>query len=394
MKTNDNIIKDPIDLRNHLSVSDYGKTFWSPVFGYLELVLIDWSTDLSNDKAVLFFDSVPNDCMYSFNKEGKYVIRDINYNDTECVVFPSKNNKDWKTYKNETKCDIQEIEIKNDNDNNHSYVDLRLPSGLLWATCNVGATKPEDYGDYFAWGETDTKDRYTRENSKTWNELAVDISDTNDDVARAWWGNGWCIPTESEWEELNNKCQWQWTNVNGIKGYKVTGPNGNSIFLPAAGYRDGSGLYFVGLSGGYWSSTPSEDDDNGAYSLSFYDKDQSVNWNARHYGQNIRPVKNGINKIVFAEKETIENKEKTMENMEKTSIKLWVARDKVGNIGVYRKKPNWRVANGCHIEDWHDGMFAMLLDPQEFPEVTFENSPKQVEVSICDNLNSKNHEKN
>ncbi len=136
----------------------------------------------------------------------------------------------------------------------HEYVDLGL--SVKWATCNVGASKPEDYGDYYAWGETSTKTEYTEDNSKTCGSSMGDISGNSSyDAARANWGGTWRLPTKAELEELENKCTWTWTTHNGVKGYKVTGPNGNSIFLPAAGFRHSS-LILAGSSGHYWSSTP------------------------------------------------------------------------------------------------------------------------------------------
>lgn len=169
------------------------------------------------------------------------------------------------------------------------FVDLGL--SVKWATRNVGANKPDEYGDYFSWGETETKEEYTEENSKTCGKSLSDISgDVRYDVSRAKWGSSWRIPTKAEMEELIDRCQWEWTTVNEVKGYKVTGLNGNSIFLPAAGYRDDSYLYDDGLYGNYWSSTPYEDIDNRVYYLDFNNKCQDVDWNCRFYGHSVRPV--------------------------------------------------------------------------------------------------------
>ena len=97
------------------------------------------------------------------------------------------------------------------------------------------------------------------------------------------------MPTESELEELKNKCTWKWTTQNGVKGYKITGPNGNSIFLPAAGCRYGSSLYYAG-EGYYWSSLPNESNSDYAFSLDFDSSNQRVSWDSRYYGQSVRPV--------------------------------------------------------------------------------------------------------
>ncbi|MBR4974384.1 MAG: hypothetical protein IKY60_02230, partial [Bacteroidales bacterium] len=175
--------------------------------------------------------------------------------------------------------------------NGYEYVDLGLPSGLKWATCNVGANSPEGYGDYYAWGEIETKSEYTYANSKTYDRRMSDISGKSKyDVARSKWGGSWRLPTKEEFSELRQKCKWQWTTQNGKEGYKVTGPNGNSIFLPAAGLRDGSSFDSAGEFGFYWSSTPDESDDDFACSLYFNSSGHGVNWYDRGYGRSVRPV--------------------------------------------------------------------------------------------------------
>ena len=176
-------------------------------------------------------------------------------------------------------------------ENGHEYVDLGLPSGLLWATCNVGATSPEEYGNYFAWGETTTKETYTEDNCATYNVSMNDISgNAQYDAATANWGGTWRMPTYDELNELWIKCTWTWITQNGVNGYNVEGPNGNSIFLPAAGYRGGSSLYNAGSFGGYWSSTPYENNDYGAYVLGLYSNGHSTHYTSRYYGQSVRPV--------------------------------------------------------------------------------------------------------
>ena len=185
--------------------------------------------------------------------------------------------------------------------NGHEYVDLGLPSGLKWATCNVGATKPEGYGNYYAWGETATKSKYTEDNSLTYGHSisslqSQGIIDGNSnltpqhDAATANWGGSWRMPTYDEQEELLNNCTWEWTTQNSISGCKVTGPNGNSIFLPAAGGRDGTSLFNDGNNGYYWSSTPNDDYVNGAYILSFSVGYEDVNIIVRIGGLTVRPI--------------------------------------------------------------------------------------------------------
>lgn len=171
--------------------------------------------------------------------------------------------------------------------NGHDYVDLGLPSGVKWATCNVGASSPSDYGDYFAWGETSTKSGY---NSKTEGKTMSDIGGSSSyDAARANWGGSWRLPTLAELEELKERCTWTWTTENGHNGYRVQGPNGKSIFLPAAGGRYGTTLNFAGEIGYYWSPTPSEDSYY-ACGLYFNSGSRIVDWNYRYYGYSVRPV--------------------------------------------------------------------------------------------------------
>ena len=201
-------------------------------------------------------------------------------------------------------------------------VDLGLPSGLKWATCNVGADAPEEYGDYFAWGETEPKSEYTwvkykfRVSGDSWDNVAfgkyntesgrgtVDnktVLELSDDAARANWGGSWRMPTYAEWEELRTKCTWSWTTQNGKNGSLVTGPNGNSIFLPAAGYRDdtgfmnpGSSLINPGSFGNYWSSSLNTDAGgypSSAYGAWFSSVDvPGTGGSSRCYGKSVRPV--------------------------------------------------------------------------------------------------------
>ena len=178
----------------------------------------------------------------------------------------------------------------------HDYVDLGLPSGLMWATCNVGASSPEEYGDYYAWGETKTKKKYTAKNSVTYKKKKYgDISgNPSCDVARAKWGGSWRMPTEAELDELldSDNCTWTWTTQGGHNGYKVTSKkNGNSIFLPATGWREGTSLYAAGKYGYYWSSTPYGSDTWRAYYLEFYRLGRHhTGWGYRYRGRSVRPV--------------------------------------------------------------------------------------------------------
>jgi hypothetical protein len=141
-------------------------------------------------------------------------------------------------------------------------IDLGL--SVKWASHNIGATSPEEYGSYFAWGETEEKgcyDEYTYPyyNYKTGEcvDLGSDIRGTSYDVAHVKWGGNWRLPTMNEQRELVKKCAYKWTTYNGVAGGLFTGPNGNSIFLPSAGYYYGAYLNYEGSYGQYWSSTPS-----------------------------------------------------------------------------------------------------------------------------------------
>ena len=191
-------------------------------------------------------------------------------------------------------------------DNGHEWVDLGL--SVCWATTNVGASKPGDYGDYYAWGETSMKGNYDWSTYKYCKGSYITLTkyctksdygtvdnktilDASDDVAHLKWGGNWRMPTCDELEELKEKCKWTWEERDDHKGYKVTGPNGNSIFLPAAGYRYGSSLDNAGSYGGYWSRTLNEIFPNSALSLDFDSSGIDADYSSRrYYGCSVRPV--------------------------------------------------------------------------------------------------------
>ena len=173
--------------------------------------------------------------------------------------------------------------------NGHEWVDLGL--SVKWATCNVGATLPSDYGDYFAWGEISTKSSYTENNSKTYKKHMGDIAGNSKyDAARANWGSTWRMPTKKEFQELKDQCIWTWTSQGGHSGYRVTSKtNGNSIFLPAAGWRSEESLNGVGSHGYYWSADPYSNT-NGS-SLGFDSSYVTPRGNLyRAHGFSVRPV--------------------------------------------------------------------------------------------------------
>ena len=193
----------------------------------------------------------------------------------------------------------------------HEYVDLGLPSGTLWATCNVGASAPEEYGDYFAWGETEPKDYYDWSTYKWCNGIYTTLTkyctnsdygyngftdgktelDPEDDAAYVNWGSSWRMPSLEQQAELYENCSSVWTTMNGVNGCLFTGPNGNTIFLPAAGYRLYESLLQAGSGGYYWSRTLIPYDSDYAFRLDFFSG--YVDWacNYRLFGFTVRAVR-------------------------------------------------------------------------------------------------------
>ena len=196
----------------------------------------------------------------------------------------------------------------------HAYVDLGLPSGLLWATCNVGADTPEDYGDYFAWGETTTKStsynwstyqycngsentltKYCNNSNYGYNGFTDNLTTLlpEDDAATANWGSGWRMPTNDEWTELIFNTNITWTTQNGVYGTLFTAINGNSLFLPAAGYRDNNGLVEEGSLCLYWSGLLFTGDPHNALGYLFHSGYGNTFIRNRCLGQSVRPVYSG-----------------------------------------------------------------------------------------------------
>ncbi len=172
--------------------------------------------------------------------------------------------------------------------NGYGYVDLGLPSGTKWATCNVGASTPTAYGNYYAWGETTTKETY---NSSTYTYSGNQTTlPSSADAATANWGSGWRMPTQTEMQELIDNCTVTWTTQNGVNGCLFTGPNGNSIFLPAAGRRRDGSLYDAGSSGYYWSSSLDSSNTYCAWYLYFNSGYCSMYGDYRYFGLSVRAV--------------------------------------------------------------------------------------------------------
>ena len=202
-------------------------------------------------------------------------------------------------------------------------VDLGLPSGIRWASCNVGATTPEGYGYYFAWGETESKKDYSWETYKYANvgefyhhkftKYCTDASsgdngfidnktvlEPEDDAATANWGDVWRMPTDAEWTELREQCTWTWTAQNGVNGYQVASKtNGNSIFLPAAGFRDGNAApYVAGRRGYYGSSSLLENSSDDVWIVTFNHEKVERDNDKRNKGLSVRPVQDKQEEVV------------------------------------------------------------------------------------------------
>jgi len=182
-------------------------------------------------------------------------------------------------------------------DDNHPHmIDLGLPSGTLWSCCNVDAINPEDYGGYYSWGEIEEKDVYELSTYEYYNSetgkfiyIGDDISGTEYDVAHTKWGGSWRMPTKAQQDELIENCTREWTQMNGVNGIKVTGPNGNTIFLPAAGDRWNKSDYYEDPRGYYWSSSL-DISEYYASDLYFYSDYWTWGHRGRFHGLSVRPV--------------------------------------------------------------------------------------------------------
>lgn len=193
----------------------------------------------------------------------------------------------------------------------HGWVDLGLPSGTLWAKCNVGANKPEEYGDYFAWGETQPKDNYDLISYKWCNDDLEQLTkycpissygyngytDTlstllpEDDAATVNWGDEWRMPTQVEWQELYDNTISTWTTQNGLNGRLFVASNGRTLFLPATGGRFGIALSSPNDYGNYWSSSLAIEEPAGAWYSGFRLDNYVVYYDGRTMGRSVRPVR-------------------------------------------------------------------------------------------------------
>ena len=265
-------------------------------------------------------------CFFGFGQSGRhYVIRYQTQNDTVVLNTQAVNGIHIDAYGQDLThedgtvwfalTDLDTVYIYRVEEE-HNWVDLGLPSGLLWASCNVGANNPEDYGDYFAWAETQPKSYY---DWSTYTYTCGDYDDltkycndsfygcdgytdnltilqAGDDAATANWGSGWRTPTREEWGELLDHCTSVWTTQNGVNGRRFTGPNGNTLFLPAAGYRWVDNLYYAGSDGYYWSSLLNTAYPNYAWDCDFFSGDCSMDYSRRDIGHSVRAVRSARQK--------------------------------------------------------------------------------------------------
>ncbi len=235
----------------------------------------------------------------------------------DCIETPTNNdidswiNKCSSAKREQIKREQVQKEIVNSKDyskgKTHEYVDLGL--SVKWATCNIGANSPEECGDYFAWGEITKKKDYNWETYKYCRGTFISLTkynsrkdrgetdyktilDKHDDAAYIILGYKWHIPTKEELEELVSKCKWTWTTLNNVNGYKIIGPNGNSIFLPVTGgYWHGGKFFKPGLIGTYWSSSLCSGAPSYAYYLGISSNAYNINYlYDRSDGLSIRPV--------------------------------------------------------------------------------------------------------
>ena len=248
------------------------------------------------------------------NGDGEITIADVNAVVSVILGHDANNKADVNGDEEVTIADVNaviSIILNPDMAVEHGYVDLGLPSGTLWATCNVGASSPEEYGDYFAWGETTPKDiyrwttykwcngtnntltKYCTNSSCGYNGFVDNKTELepSDDAACAHYPDG-CMPSVEQIQELCDSCTWQWTERNGVNGQLVTGPNGNTMFLPAAGNRYDDKFQNVGSACYYWSRTIFP---NYPYYYAFrlYFNSELVDWGiiSRMYGFPVRAVR-------------------------------------------------------------------------------------------------------
>lgn len=229
-------------------------------------------------------------------------------------------------------CGESKSSISKSNNAQEERVDLGLSSGILWATCNIGASSPSEIGDYFAWGEREPKDVYGWDTYKlcrgSYNSIfkytetdGKKVLDSQDDVAKSMLGGEWRIPTKEDMEELVEECEWKWTSLNGQLGWKVIGSNNNYIFLPASGAASSYRIAGVNELGRYWTATRDESNYS-AYNLRFKDGTDTIVVvdDTRFYGRTIRPVIGQPVKRIVKEEPKEEEQEKLPYPLKKITL--------------------------------------------------------------------------
>ncbi len=269
---------------------------------YGETAILTASTQIDS-KITLYVDGA--EMQSSASRELRYDVSELSVGTHQIKIVAVNGDK-----KDEVSFNCEIVKVADE------YVDLGLPSGTLWATCNVGAENPWDYGDYFAWGEVTTKDYYDWStykyangsedkltkycnNSYYGNDGFADnltVLQPEDDAATANLGSDWRMPTQAEFQELYDNCDWEWTsnyNGTGVAGRIVKSRNNsNSLFLPAAGYRRGTALFGASSIGNYWSSSLDTDYPRHGRVLDFYSGNVNPDgWSSRQYGQSVRAVR-------------------------------------------------------------------------------------------------------
>lgn len=229
-------------------------------------------------------------------------------------------------------CGESKSSISKSNNAQEERVDLGLSSGILWATCNIGASSPSEIGDYFAWGEREPKDVYGWDTYKlcrgSYNSIfkytetdGKKVLDSQDDIAKSMLGGEWRIPTKEDMEELVEECEWKWTSLNGQLGWKVIGSNNNYIFLPASGAASSYRIAGVNELGRYWTATRDESNYS-AYNLRFKDGTDTIVVvdDTRFYGRTIRPVIGQPVKRIVKEEPKEEEQEKLPYPLKKITL--------------------------------------------------------------------------
>ena len=286
-----------------------GTMLWSPVFGNCTFINIDL-TDIFYPIKCQITTTDRRTTYVGFTKDGRL---DIQYENGGCVLFPSKENMDWSTFRitKEYKCFelFQKNIDKGINSNGFDYVDLGLPSGTKWATMNVGASKPSDYGLYFQWGDVRgfTKGQIGGDKAFSWPDykFSIDGSFSNfskyttdgeslelaDDAANANMGGSWHMPSPTQLTELTANTTSTWTTQDGVNGRLfISKKNGKSIFIPAAGFASDGSLYDVGNGAVVWSSALDTYDVYDGQYLSFSSNSVSLYGSRRYYGFSVRGV--------------------------------------------------------------------------------------------------------